>query len=215
MWRQRQVHMRCAGRRCCGLRFLCFCRRKPILRWKRDPPDITWCFQFEGHLEKLTHRAWTLNPRDAAAYRARRAIRFRAGNLELHPHVLEDVMLRLVSTPVTCNGTACTMRVLRRFLNSVVGFMALSGAISVVSSARLLPKSSIGWAAVSGFLMCKCRSTSLGLRVVRYRAIRCGRMLRSAQEHPHLLGHPDGSHQKIDRTLEECRMITLDAMTQE
>jgi hypothetical protein len=43
------------------------------------------------------------------------------------------------------------MRVLRRFLNSVGGFMALWGAISVVSSARLLPKSSIGWAAVSGF----------------------------------------------------------------
>src|ERR1700737_3807993 len=63
--------------------------------------------------------------------------------------------------------------------------------------------------------MRKCRLTSLGLRVVRYRAIRCGRMLRSAQEHPQLLGHPDGSHQKIDRTLEECRMITLDAMTQE
>src|SRR6266702_3869707 len=43
------------------------------------------------------------------------------------------------STPVTTRGTACTIRVLRRFLNSVFGLAPDSEAISIVSSAKLPP----------------------------------------------------------------------------
>src|ERR1700686_2702541 len=114
------------------------------------------------------------------------------------------------STPVTSSGTACTIRVLRRFRRSEVGVGAVSDAISVVSSARLLPKSSMGGGLHFWFLVNKCRSMFFGLRVIRYR-----RMLRSPQEHPHFLGYPDRSYQQIDRSLEECRVVAFNAMTQE
>src|SRR5262249_36186631 len=42
------------------------------------------------------------------------------------------------STPVTTRGTACTIRVLRRFLNSAFGLAPGSEAISMISSAKLL-----------------------------------------------------------------------------
>src|SRR4029077_3270885 len=52
------------------------------------------------------------------------------------------------STPVVTSGTACTMRVLRRFLNSVFALAASSDTISALSSAKLLPGSFIQAAAV-------------------------------------------------------------------
>jgi hypothetical protein len=52
------------------------------------------------------------------------------------------------STPVTTRGTACTIRVLRRFLNSALGLFALSDTISTVSSAKLPPESFIQTAAI-------------------------------------------------------------------
>jgi hypothetical protein len=49
----------------------------------------------------------------------------------------------MASTPVTASGTACTMRVLRRFLNSGLPFTTVPGGISVVPSEKLLLRSSI------------------------------------------------------------------------
>src|SRR5260370_7767728 len=52
------------------------------------------------------------------------------------------------STPVTTRGTACTIRVLRRFLNSALALLAPSDTISIVSSAKLPLGSFIQTAAV-------------------------------------------------------------------
>jgi hypothetical protein len=47
------------------------------------------------------------------------------------------------STPVTASGTACTIRVLRRFRNSFPGIMTFSDAISLVSCGKPPLESSI------------------------------------------------------------------------
>src|SRR5882672_73421 len=56
------------------------------------------------------------------------------------------------STPVATRGTACTIRVLRRFLNSVLGLTAPSDTISAASSAKLPPDSSMPSAVVPQLL---------------------------------------------------------------
>src|SRR2546422_2574194 len=56
------------------------------------------------------------------------------------------------STPVAMRGTACTIRVLRRFLNSVLGLTAPSDTISAASSAKLPPDSFIPSAVVPQLL---------------------------------------------------------------
>src|SRR6266481_7374279 len=56
------------------------------------------------------------------------------------------------STPVATRGTACTIRVLRRFLNSVLGLTAPSDTISAASSAKLPPESFIPSAVVPQLL---------------------------------------------------------------
>src|SRR6202012_2513453 len=114
------------------------------------------------------------------------------------------------STPVTWSGTACTMRVLRRLRSSEVGFTAVSGAISVASPATFLPRSSIRGPAVLNFVLLELRSIPF-----RFRSVRRGGRVPSTQEIPELFCDPDGSNQQIDRSLEKCRMIAFDAMTQE
>src|ERR1700722_5401758 len=114
------------------------------------------------------------------------------------------------STPVTWSGTACTIRVLRRFLSSEVGFTAVSGAISVASPATFLPRSSMWGPAVLNFVLLELCSIPF-----RFRSDgRGGRML-AAQETPELFPAPDGSNEQIDRPLEKGGMVAFDAMTQE
>ena len=61
------------------------------------------------------------------------------------------------------------------------------------------------------FVMLKCRSIAL-----RFRSrVGGGGRVRAAQEMPKLFRDPDGSNEQIDRSLEECRMIAFNAMTQE
>src|ERR1700734_3196247 len=114
------------------------------------------------------------------------------------------------STPVTWSGTACTMRVLRRFLSSEVGFTAVSGAISVASPATFLPRSSMWGPAVLNFVFLELCSIPF-----RFRSVGRGGRVPAAQETPEFSCDPDGSNEQIDRSLEECRMIAFDAMTQE
>jgi len=100
--------------------------------------------------EKLAHRSRTLNPRTRPRTIAASG-GFWVRNFQLHPHVFQDVVLRLepatvavddqargpfheglpsASTPVTTSGTACTMRVLRRLRSSVLVFVTLSETMS-------------------------------------------------------------------------------------
>src|SRR5467141_2656854 len=102
------------------------------------------------------------------------------------------------STPVATRGTACTIRVLRRFLNSVLGLTAPSDTISAASSAKLPPDSFMpsavvpqllrfcanAWRRRHGFLLLRVWSTFRGRLAV------C-----SGQEHPCFLCDPDRSNQ--------------------
>src|ERR1700740_999925 len=68
------------------------------------------------------------------------------------------------STPVTTRGTACTIRVLRRFLNSAFGLAPDSEAISIVSSAKLLPASFIQTAVFPQRLPATAKARRITLR---------------------------------------------------
>src|SRR5260370_21461072 len=68
------------------------------------------------------------------------------------------------STPVTTRGTACTMRVLRRFLNSALALFTPSHTRSRLASAKLPPESFIQTAAApQNFYISRRRLESLHL----------------------------------------------------
>src|SRR5712691_9201793 len=121
------------------------------------------------------------------------------------------------STPVTTSGTACTMRVLRRFLNSVLSFTALSDTISIVSSAKLPPESFMQTTAVPQcFQISRQRKASLQLlRQSTLRSTFRGRpSVGSRHEHPRFFGDPDWTNQQIDRPLEKRRMISFNPVAE-
>ena len=95
-------------------------------------------------------------------------------------------------------------------LSSEVGFTAVSGAISVVSPATLLPSSSIRGPAELNFVLLKCRSIPFS-----FPERPAGGRLHAAQEMPELFYDPDGSNEQINRSLKERGMIAFDTMTQE
>src|SRR5262245_49405209 len=107
------------------------------------------------------------------------------------------------STPFTVNGTACTMRELRRLRSSSPLCMAFSEAISRESSTCPFLRSSM-----SDVLSFFISSVLCNLAVIGF----LGR--RSPEETPCLFGHPDGPHQKINRPLEKGGVITLDLVAQ-
>src|SRR5258708_6976761 len=98
------------------------------------------------------------------------------------------------STPVTARGTACTMRVLRRFLNSEFVLVTPSDTISIVSSAKLPPESFMQSAAVPQSFPISSQQVAL-LQLLRCAVLRSayrGRfVVRSCQEHPCFLSDPD------------------------
>ncbi len=76
----------------------------PILRRKRDAPDVAGNFQLQRHLKKLPHCSRPLNPGNAAAHRARWLADFRVGDLHAHPHVFQDVVFRLVAATMAIDN---------------------------------------------------------------------------------------------------------------
>src|SRR5229473_2487217 len=75
-------------------------KREPIFRGKSDSPYVAGKFEFERHLEKLAHGARALNPSDAAPHGAGRLAGLGMGHFQRHPHIFEDVVLRLVAAAV-------------------------------------------------------------------------------------------------------------------
>ena len=75
-------------------------KREPILRRKRDAPGVTGKLQLQGNLKKLAHGTRALNPRNTAADGARRLPGLRVRHLEAHPHIFQDVVLRLIAAAV-------------------------------------------------------------------------------------------------------------------
>src|SRR2546421_8818014 len=121
------------------------------------------------------------------------------------------------STPVTTRGTACTIRVLRRFLNSVLALGTPSDTISVLSSAKLPPESFMQTAAVpQSFQISRKRVKLLRLlhRITSRSTLRGRPAVRSAQEHPCFFCDPDWSNQQIDRSLEKRRMVSLNPVAE-
>src|SRR5260370_10756489 len=121
------------------------------------------------------------------------------------------------STPVTARGTACTIRVLRRFLNSVFVLVTPSDTISIVSSAKLPPESFMQTAAVpQSFPISKPREALLQLlQCAALRSAFRGRFaVRSRQEHPCFLRNPYRPNQQIDRSLQKCRTVSLNAVAE-
>src|SRR5713101_9029742 len=121
------------------------------------------------------------------------------------------------ATPVTTSGTACTMRVLRRFLNSVLSFTALSDTISIVSSAKLPPESFMQTTAVPQYVQIS-RQRMASLQLLRHSTLRStfrGRpSVGSRHEHPRFFGDPDWPNQQIDRSLEKRRMISFNPVAE-
>src|SRR5258708_34741424 len=76
-------------------------KREPILRRKRDAPGVTGKLQLQGNLKELAHGTRALNPCHTAADGARRLPGLRVRHLEAHPHIFQDVVLRLIAAAVT------------------------------------------------------------------------------------------------------------------
>src|SRR5712675_2535223 len=75
-------------------------KREPILRRKRDAPGVTGKLQLQGNLKELAHGTRALNPCHTAADGARRLPSLRVRHLEAHPHIFQDVVLRLIAAAV-------------------------------------------------------------------------------------------------------------------
>src|SRR6266850_6870883 len=75
-------------------------KREPILRRKRDAPGITGKLQLQGNLKELAHSTRALNPCNTAADGTRRLPSLRVRHLEAHPHIFQDVVLRLIAAAV-------------------------------------------------------------------------------------------------------------------
>src|SRR6266852_5313105 len=121
------------------------------------------------------------------------------------------------STPVTTRGTACTMRVLRRFLNSVLGLVTLSDTISVFSSAKLPPESFMRTTAAPQCIqISRQQMNSLRLlhRITLRSTFRGRPAVGSRHEHPRFFGDPDWPNQQIDRSLEKRRMISFNPVAE-
>src|SRR5579859_1487553 len=113
------------------------------------------------------------------------------------------------STPVTCSGTACTIRVLRRFLNSSVVFAAPSIGISVVSSVRSGPPGSSCMVAVNSL----GSSLYFNLGLLRFGCILLA--VRTGHGIPDFLRDPDWPNQQVHRSLEKRGLIALNPVAQE
>src|SRR6266852_2974801 len=121
------------------------------------------------------------------------------------------------STPVTTRGTACTMRVLRRVLNSVMGLVTLSDTISVFSSAKLPPESFMRTTAAPQCIqISRQQMNSLRLlhRITLRSTFRGRPAVPSRQEHPCFFCDPDWPNQQIDRSLEKRRMVSLNLVAE-
>src|SRR6516165_5896314 len=123
------------------------------------------------------------------------------------------------STPVTTSGTACTMRVLRRFLNSELAFTAPSVAISLASSINEDVSLGSSSGPCSSCCMLAVPESSSASRWLRLLVGRYGLLVLpvacSRQESPELLGNPDRPDQQIDRPLEKRGMIAFNPVSQE
>src|SRR6266852_6204662 len=98
------------------------------------------------------------------------------------------------STPVTTRGTACTMRVLLRFLNSLPGLATVSEAISIVSSTKFPPESFMQTVPVPQcYPFSRDPEVPPGLlpRCVLHGTFRGWFAVRSRQKHPSFLCDPD------------------------
>src|SRR6266851_5223525 len=120
------------------------------------------------------------------------------------------------STPVTTRGTACTIRVLRRFLNSALALVTLSDTISALSSAKLPPESFMRTAAPQCFQISRQQVNSLQLlhRITLRSTFRGRPAVPSRQEHPCFFRDPDWPNQQIDRSLEKRRIVSLNPVAE-
>src|SRR5712671_5369773 len=121
------------------------------------------------------------------------------------------------STPVTTRGTACTIRVLRRFLSSVLALVTPSDTIPVVPSAKLPPESFMQTAAVpQAFQISRMRVTSLRLlhRITSRSTFRGRPAVCSGQQHPCFFCDPDWPNQQINRSLKKRWMVSLNPVTE-
>src|SRR6267143_2782082 len=120
------------------------------------------------------------------------------------------------STPVATRGTACTIRVLRRFLNSVLALTAPSDTISAASSAKLPPESFIPSAAVPQLLRICANAWRRrhGFSLRASGAFRGRLAVCSNQQHPRFFCDPDRPNQQINRSLEKRRMVSFNSMAE-
>ena len=84
---------------------LCFHVGKcePIFGRKSDAPYVAGGLQFERHLKKLPHRSRPLNPRYPPTHHSRRLPGIRMRNFQLHPHIFQNIMFRLIAASVAIN----------------------------------------------------------------------------------------------------------------
>ena len=83
----------------------------PVFGRKSNAPHITGNLEFQSHLKQLPHRSRPLDPRHTPAHLPRQLSCLRVRNLQSHPHVLQDVVFRLVAAAMAINDQA------RRALN--------------------------------------------------------------------------------------------------
>src|SRR5260370_36044734 len=108
------------------------------------------------------------------------------------------------------------MRVLRRFLNSVLSFAALSATIPIASSAKLPPASFMQ--TPPSLSIFRFHASEWHQQLLRHSTLR--RTFRgrpsvcSCQKHPCFFCNPDWPNQQINRSLEKRRMISFNPMAQ-
>src|ERR1700722_14552703 len=75
-------------------------RSLPVIRRKRDAPDVARRFKFEPNLKKFANGARTLNPHHSPLNGVGRPSRFGRRNIKSDRGILGNVVLRLVLPPV-------------------------------------------------------------------------------------------------------------------
>src|SRR5260370_8216355 len=108
------------------------------------------------------------------------------------------------------------MRVLRRFLNSVLSFAALSATIPIASSAKLPPASFMQ--TPPSLSIFRFHASEWHQQLLRHSTLRStfrGRpSVCSCQKHPCFFCNPDWPNQQVNRSLEKRRMVSLDPVAE-
>src|SRR6266481_2407898 len=208
-----------------------FRKRKPVVGRKRNPPRIPRCLQLQRHLKQLPHRPRPLDPRHLPAHAPRRMPLLRVRNLQVHPHIFQHVMFRLVPAPVAIDDQSRSP--LRKRTPQRVHTRHHQWHGLHDTRAASLPQffacvcrafcrhfaCFVCQVGAAGFVLHGRRTTLLARLITEYLwLLRLGCILlavRTGHGIPDFLRDPYWPNQQVNRSLEKCGLVALDPVAQE